>query len=183
MIHKDGGLALPAADTFVLADRIIAELQASAASEVTLLSTQEAEARLRDGTVEGMVVFPEEFTAAFQQEQQTRIDLMLEGANPTRNAVITARVTEAVMRSLTGLRLGGPVDIAPELPIRVETSYLFAGDAFDALDFVAPVYIAFLALYFVFLLTCVSFLRERSRGTWSGCWQRPPGAWISSWAT
>ncbi len=33
------------------------------------------------------------------------------------------------------------------------------------MDFVAPVYIAFLALFFVFLLACVSFLRERSQGT------------------
>ncbi len=33
------------------------------------------------------------------------------------------------------------------------------------MDFVAPAYIAFLAFFFVFLLTCVSFLRERSQGT------------------
>jgi ABC-2 type transport system permease protein len=47
----------------------------------------------------------------------------------------------------------------------VQTSYLFAGKEFDTMDFVAPVFIAFLALFFVFLLTCVSFLRERSQGT------------------
>ena len=51
------------------------------------------------------------------------------------------------------------------LPVTVKASYLFAGDKFDTMDFVAPVYIAFLALFFVFLLTCVSFLRERSQGT------------------
>jgi ABC-2 type transport system permease protein len=33
------------------------------------------------------------------------------------------------------------------------------------MDFIAPVYIALLAMFFVFLLACVAFLRERSQGT------------------
>jgi len=47
----------------------------------------------------------------------------------------------------------------------VEATYLFAGPEFDTMDYVAPVYIPFLALFFVFLLACVAFLRERSQGT------------------
>ena len=33
------------------------------------------------------------------------------------------------------------------------------------MDYIAPIYIGFLAMFFVFLLTCVSFLRERLQGT------------------
>ena len=51
------------------------------------------------------------------------------------------------------------------LPVTVDASYLFAGPEFDTMDYVAPVYIAFLARFFVFLLTCVAFIRERSQGT------------------
>ena len=33
------------------------------------------------------------------------------------------------------------------------------------MDYIAPVYIALLGMFFVFLLACVAFLRERSQGT------------------
>jgi len=50
-------------------------------------------------------------------------------------------------------------------PITIETSYYFGGSNFETIDYFAPVYIAFFVFFFVFMLTSVSFLRERSRGT------------------
>jgi len=47
----------------------------------------------------------------------------------------------------------------------IEPSFLYGGAQFDSLDYIAPVYIAFFVFFFVFLLTCVFFLRERSQGT------------------
>ena len=47
----------------------------------------------------------------------------------------------------------------------LHATYLYGGPEFDAMDYVAPVYIAFLGMFFVFLLACVAFLRERSQGT------------------
>jgi ABC-2 type transport system permease protein len=51
------------------------------------------------------------------------------------------------------------------LPVSVQTTYLYGGEEFDMMDFIAPVYIAVLSMFFVFLLACVAFLRERSQGT------------------
>jgi ABC-2 type transport system permease protein len=87
--------------------------------------------------------------------------------------MITARVTEAAMKAVAALATAGfgPPGAASasggeiELPVAVEATYLFAGPEFDTMDFIAPVYIALLALFFVFLLACVAFLRERSQGT------------------
>jgi len=87
--------------------------------------------------------------------------------------MISARVSEAAMKALAGLVSTGiglpgvpkPGEEEAKLPIKVEATYLFAGAEFDTMDFVAPVYIALLALFFVFILTCVSFLRERTQGT------------------
>jgi ABC-2 type transport system permease protein len=56
-------------------------------------------------------------------------------------------------------------DTETQLPVTVEATYLFGGQEFDTMDYIAPVYIALLALFFVFLLACVAFLRERSQGT------------------
>ncbi|OGO16911.1 MAG: hypothetical protein A2Z14_01995 [Chloroflexi bacterium RBG_16_48_8] len=134
--------------------------------------THQSSDRLRDGTVQGVIVFPADFAALFHENRQAVLDLRLEGSNPTRSMVITARVNEAAMKTLAGLAatsfgMTSPQTNAGEakLPISVQATYLFAGEQFDTMDFVAPVYIAVLALFFVFLLTCVSFLRERSQGT------------------
>jgi ABC-2 type transport system permease protein len=155
-----------------LAQRIVDELKASDAFDVVDLSGEEVDDRLRDGTVQGAVVFPPGFSTGFYQSHQAVLDLRLEGSNPTRSMTISARLAEASMKALAGLltlSLASPgtaqSDGGATLPVTVQASYLFAGKDFDTFDFVAPVYIAFLAMFFVFLLTCVSFLRERSQGT------------------
>jgi ABC-2 type transport system permease protein len=48
---------------------------------------------------------------------------------------------------------------------QVETLYVHGGPQFDTVDFQAPPLIGFFAFFFVFLLTAVSFLRERTGGT------------------
>jgi ABC-2 type transport system permease protein len=173
IVNEDEGLSIPLAGEIGIAERIAGELAASDAFDVVTLRRDEIDDRLRDGTVQGVVVFPPDFSAGCQQNRQAVIDLRLEGSNPTRSMAITARVTESSMKALAGLVLTGmgspgapPAnDRETGLPVAVKATYLFAGREFDTMDFVAPVYIALLAMFFVFLLTCVSFLRERSQGT------------------
>lgn len=173
VVNEDQGLSIPGAGQVIMADRITAELEGAGTFRVATLQRDEIDGRLRDGTVQGVIVFPAQFSADFHRSRQAALDLRLEGSNPGRSMAITARVTEAAMKALaelltSGLGLPG---LAPAgggeagLPVSVQASYLYAGEEFDTMDFVAPVYIAFLALFFVFLLTCVSFLRERSSGT------------------
>jgi len=172
VVNEDQGLSIPIMGTAEMGQRIIDELSTNDAFSVVSLDRHEIDARLRDGTVQGAIVFPEEFSAKFQESRQVEIDLRLEGSNPTRSMTIIARVTESSMKSLAdligaGFGLPGTPQTNGEaaLPVVVQASYLFAGEEFDTMDFVAPVYIALLALFFVFLLSCVSFLRERSLGT------------------
>ena len=173
IVNEDEGLSIPLMGKISLGKRIADELAASQAFDLVTLRRDETVARLRDGTVQGVVVFPESFSAEFQQHRQAAVDLRLEGSNPTRSVMISARVSEAAMKALAGLVSTGiglpgvskPGEEEAKLPIKVEATYLFAGAEFDTMDFVAPVYIALLALFFVFILTCVSFLRERTQGT------------------
>lgn len=173
VVSDDEGLSIPLAGKISLGERIARELAASETFDVVTLRRDEIDDRLRDGTVQGVIVFPGDFSAGFYQNRQATLDLRLEGSNPTRSMAITARVTEASMKALAGLVSAGfGLPGAPKagegetgLPVMVETTYLFAGEEFDTIDFIAPVYIALLAMFFVFILTCVSFLRERSQGT------------------
>ena len=172
VINEDQGLSIPLMGTVEMGQHIIDELAANDTFTLVFLDRHEVDARLRDGTVQGVIIFPEDFSAKFQENRQVEIDLHLEGSNPTRSMTIIARVTESSMKSLadligTGIGMPGTPQTSgeAELPVVVQASYLFAGEEFDTMDFVAPVYIALLALFFVFLLACVSFLRERSLGT------------------
>lgn len=172
VVNEDLGIATLAGKQ-VLADGIVEELGVGDIFDLVSVAPTEIEGRLRDGTAQAVLVFPEGFSADFLANRQAELDLRLEGSNPTRSMSIRAHVTEAAMKSLAGLLAGSmgvsgaaqPGSGESFLPVTVKASYLFAGEEFDTMDFVAPVYIGFLALFFVFLLTCVSFLRERSLGT------------------
>jgi ABC-2 type transport system permease protein len=171
VVNEDEGLTLPAAGQVILGRRIAGELAAGGLFDIATLRRDEIDARLRDGTVQGVVVLPPDFSAQFARDRQATIDLRLEGSNPTRSRLIAARVAESAMKALAGLAASGlgasgaATAGEAKLPVSLQTTYLYAGESFDTMDYVAPVYIAFLAFFFVFLLTCVSFLRERSQGT------------------
>ena len=67
------------------------------------------------------------------------------------------------MKAMASLASGGTAET--KQPVTIQSSYLYGGEAFDMMDTIAPVYIALLAMFFVFLLACVAFLRERAQGT------------------
>jgi ABC-2 type transport system permease protein len=171
VVNEDLGITSPAGGTTNLGQRIADELAAGDAFTLVALDRSAVDSSLRDGRVQAVIVFPEDFTTHFLQDRQVVLDLRLEGSDPTRSQVISAQVSQAAMRSLAGLA-GTAVGAAPTtpadegtLPVTLNATYLFGGPEFDALDYVAPVYIAFLGMFFVFLLACVAFLRERSQGT------------------
>lgn len=173
IVNEDQGLTTPLTGKLVIGQLIVDELVSGDTFELIDVDPGETDGALRDGTVQAVLVLPDSFSAEFQKNRQAVLDLRLEGSNPSRSMMITARVTEAAMKAVAGLAAaemglpgatsagGGEV----KLPVTVDATYLFAGPEFDTMDFIAPVYIAFLALFFVFLLACVAFLRERSQGT------------------
>lgn len=173
VVSEDLGISTPVTGSVNLGQRISEELANGDAIQVVPLNLSELDLRLRDGTVKGVIVFPEDFTAAFIQNHQAVLDLRLEGSEPTRSMSITAYVTQAAMKTLAGMagtglgRPGSSQTGAGEavLPVAVKATYLYGGEQFDTMDYIAPVYIVIVGMFFVFLLACIAFLRERSQGT------------------
>jgi ABC-2 type transport system permease protein len=174
VVNEDEGLTLPGLGEIALGQRIADELAAGGVFRVVPVQRGQIDDRLRDGTVEGVVILPADFSAQLlrSQARQAAIDLRLEGSNPTRSRLVTASITQAVIKAMVGLMpqvLGaagqGAAAQPAGLPVSVNTTYVYGTGSFDTVDYIAPVYIAFLAFFFVFLLTCVAFLRERSQGT------------------
>ena len=79
----------------------------------------------------------------------------LEGSDPAH----TSAIVGSVQGALTELIIGAPLTSA------VKITYLYGGPGYTLLDYLAPVLIALFAFFFIFLLSAVSFLRERTSGT------------------
>lgn len=170
VVNLDEGINAPMAGSVNLGQRIVDELAVSDTLEIVDMSLEKVEDSLRDGSVQAVIVLPADFSASFAATRQAVLDLRLEGSEPTRSMAITAQVMQAATRALAGLagaglNGGAAAGGATPPPVTVQASYMFGGEEYDTMDYVAPVYIAVLAMFFVFLLACVAFLRERSQGT------------------
>lgn len=97
---------------------------------------------------------------------QGNLSLTVEGSNPTGTRS-TVRAIEQLAKSLPAQALSpaqAPA-LASGASTPLEVNYLHGGPAFDSVDFQAPAFIGFFVFFFVFVLTTVSFLRERTAGT------------------
>jgi ABC-2 type transport system permease protein len=165
IVNEDQGTEAPApVGKIKLAGLIEDELRRSQTFAVSELAPDEVDAALAGGEVKGVVIFASDFSRALREGGQTTVGLRLEGSNPSTVANISNHLSRLMMQRLASLAsLTG--DGSARLPVVIEPSFLYGGPQFDSLDYVAPVLIAFFVFFFVFLLTCVFFLRERSLGT------------------
>jgi ABC-2 type transport system permease protein len=165
VVNEDEGVEAPAPVGHVsLAELIVAELKSDQTFNVTELAREEVDAALRAGQVKGAVIFAPNFSRAVREGGQTTVGLRLEGSNPSTAAGFRNHLSRLMMQRLVSLAKLTGQEVGA-MPVIIEPSFLYGGPQFDSLDYIAPVYIAFLVFFFVFILTCVFFLRERSQGT------------------
>ncbi len=112
--------------------------------ELTALDRDAALDALKAGRADAMIGFAD-----------NKATITVEGSDPTRTGAIVGQVEAA----LTHLILDVP------LTSFVQIDYLYGGPNYTLLDYLAPVLIAVFAFFFIFLLSTVSFLRERTSGT------------------
>lgn len=169
LVNDDQGMAIPGGVEVNLGRRIADVLAENEAISLVPLDAADSEGALVDGTVLGVVTLPADFTTGVVRDpaHQMALNVRLEGSDPARNRQIMAYVSQAAIGAIAGMGLSefAAADQPAEPPVSLNTTYLYAGEILDTLDYIAPAYIAFLAMFFVFLLTCVAFLRERSQGT------------------
>jgi ABC-2 type transport system permease protein len=114
------------------------------AIELTALDRDAAIEALKTGRADAMIEFADNAAT-----------VTVEGSDPTRTGAIVSQVEGAIVHVLL------------DVPITafVKVSYLYGGPDYTLLDYLAPVLIALFAFFFIFLLSTVSFLRERTSGT------------------
>jgi len=128
------------------------------------LSAGAAEAALREGAVHATVTFPATFTTDSLRTQRVPLAIRLEGSDLFVNASTLGAIQRASVEAVSSALARSPL-AGGRGGLALEISYLHGGADWGTLDYLAPVLIPYLAFFFVFLLTDVSFLRERASGT------------------
>lgn len=139
------------------------------------ISANQVDLTLKNGNADAAIVFPPDFVRQIVAGQHPTVRIVLEGSDPTVASVMndTASalvhqlgVALATVLAQQGQGIQTPPVLTTTLPFTVDTpQYLYGGPQYTFNDSIAPVFIGLFSFFFVFLLTSVSFLRERSQGT------------------
>jgi ABC-2 type transport system permease protein len=160
VVVNDSGIALPTGAQLVVAEELLSALSDKGDIEFRELDLSQVESQLIDGSLDAVLVFPEDLSSNLIGEGAAQLEIVVEGSNLGQAQAIPLALGAVLGQEALALRPGGAA-----LDLEMETRYLFAGEQYDFLDSFGPVYITIFVYFFVFMLTGVSFLRERTQGT------------------
>jgi ABC-2 type transport system permease protein len=138
---------------------LVSKLQSTLGSQPGIVLdrsvTGDASARqmLKDKTLDLVVILPSDFSL-----QNRKINLLTLGLNPTSEASAIPLIQRALITAVADSPVGGA------LPT-IDRTTVYGSPNATQLDSLAPVVVGFFAYFFVFILTGISFLRERIGGT------------------
>jgi ABC-2 type transport system permease protein len=138
---------------------LVSKLQSTLGSQPGIVLdrsvTDDASARqmLKDKTLDLVVILPSDFSL-----QNRKINLLTLGLNPTAEASAIPLIQRALITAVADSTVGGA------LPT-IDRTTVYGSPNATQLDTLAPVVVGFFAYFFVFILTGISFLRERIGGT------------------
>lgn len=142
-------------DTGPLGAVVTSALEHSNAVSASEMSQADAKAKVRSGDIAGYVFLPSDFSQRVQQARVVAPEVHLEGSQPG----LSQTILQAVSQSFTALAGQAGVRFAPKV------SFLYGGPNFDTLDYFGAAFIGLVVFFLVFVITAVSFLRERGQGT------------------
>lgn len=149
---------------------LIDSLKSNSDLAVTELSREAAIAAVRDGTQKVAIIFAPDFSQELTTDRKANIAITVEGSNPGQASAALAAVSASIMSDVTVVfrQLVPPAfasAVPTEPPLALEVTRLYGSADLEMLDFFAPMFIAYIGFFMIFLLTSVSFLRERTQGT------------------
>jgi len=129
-------------------------------------SLDTADADLKAGRADAYIYFPGDFSSRAVSGHVIQPEVHLEGSQPGASGAVVGALAQAMQSALSALPAAGPA-AAQGAPFRVDVkvSYLYGGPGFDTLDYFGAAFLGLVVFFLVFVVTSVSFLRERSQGT------------------
>lgn len=153
------GLAVGVAqeDASPVASKLIEELQKVPILEIREVSRQDVDGLLREGGLDVAIFIPQGFAQRLLGRETAPLEIVVEGSRPGKAPMLMQGLNQAIARlAAAGSGVG---------TVEPKVTYLYAGPEYKSIDYFAPTYVALFAFLFVYLLTAVGFLRERTLGT------------------
>jgi ABC-2 type transport system permease protein len=159
-----GGTSAPKIDLVVIDNGPAAMAvagQVAQAPGISVANTDLNTARsdLGNNSIAGYVVLPAGFSARASRDRVVAPEVTVQGDEPGPASTVVAAIQHATATAMASL-LPGP---APRLVPTV--SYRYGGPSLDNLDYFGTAFIVFIVFFLVYVVTSVSFLRERTQGT------------------
>lgn len=152
-----------------IGDTLVRALQDAAADpgndvEITRTVTTEPEADslIRDGTATIGIVIPANLLEAITAGERPTLTVITQGIEPAADAGRFGTLQGVMAQVVT--KLVPPGAQAPVVP-QVERRTIYLSPDASQADVFAPIFLALFGYFFVYLLTGISFLRERIGGT------------------
>src|SRR5690348_6456878 len=146
--------------------QITSQLSGQNGLSVITVARDQVDATLKAGDADGVLIFPASLTELGAGQP---VQLRLDGSNPTAAQQLRALVAQLVARLGPTIPSAAapaqPAAAARALSSSLDVSDLCGGPEYTQTDARAPLFVRLFAFFFVFLLTSVSFLRERAQGT------------------
>jgi ABC-2 type transport system permease protein len=139
------------------------------------IAADQVDTKLRNGDADAAIIFPPDFAQQVFSNQNPAVQIKLEGSDPTVASAMNdlanqllrqLGITLATVKAQQGQGGQAVPTLTSALPFSIASpQYLHGGADYTFNDSLAPVFIGIFSFFFVFLLTSVAFLRERSQGT------------------
>ena len=154
-----GGLAVGIVqeDDSPMAEIMVASLGNIEMFNIQELDRGEADRLLNEGKLDAIIVIQPTFAQDVMTSESKAIEIIIEGSQPGTEPMLMQGLTLALSRLAPG---SGSATFTPNV------SYFYGGPEFETIDYFAPTMVALFAFIFVYLLTAIGFLRERTQGTW-----------------
>lgn len=160
-----GGSTKPGVDVVVedqgpLGPAIATSLESSSHIRASRISLATAQDDLAKGRVAAYIRFPSDFSQAALSQHAVTPEVDLEGTQPGLDQPVLLALQESLVATVAS------VPGATAVPkITPNVRYLHGGASLDTLDYFGGAFIGLVVFFLVFVITIVSFLRERSQGT------------------
>jgi ABC-2 type transport system permease protein len=139
-----------------LGSAIASALRSSTKIHAVDIDAGDGDAKLKNGELVAYIVLPADFSLKVVQQSVIAPEVHLEGSQPGTTATVLQALQGAIT---TAASAGAAVKFQPNI------DYLYGGSGFDTLDYFGAAFIGLIVFFLVFVITIVSFLRERSQGT------------------
>jgi ABC-2 type transport system permease protein len=117
---------------------------------------------IRTGAADLAILTPADIVATVTAGERPTLTVLTEGTEPGAEASEFGKLQKAFASLASSL---APPGASPQVIPEIARETVFLSPDADQLDVLAPTFLGFFGYFFVFLLTGVSFLRERIGGT------------------